>query len=149
MDLVIVFFIVLAAIGVFLIAAGTIGREAHRLDAFSPRVVYEFAEAMDFVAERLPESTQARLTQDELHQLLLAHMQWLRARGLQPDRIMELRQEITDVVVVDETTAAAFLLGEAEKIGVTVLDDVDVVQVVDAHLEYFAAIGAVGPQTSL
>ena len=62
---------------------------------------------------------------------------------------MELRQEITDVVVVDETTAAAFLLGEAEKIGVTVLDDVDVVQVVDAHLEYFAAIGAVGPQTSL
>ena len=52
-------------------------------------------------------------------------------------------------MVVDETTAAAFLLGEAENIGVTVLDDVDVVQVVDAHLEYFAAIGAVGPQTSL
>ena len=86
MDLVIVFFIAFAVIGVFLIAAGTIGREAHRLDAFSPRVVYEFAEAMEFVAERLPESTQARLTQDELHQLLLAHMQWLRARGLQPER---------------------------------------------------------------
>ncbi len=149
MDLTILLFGAVAVIAVFFIAAGTIGREAHRLDAFSPRVVYELATAMDFVAEHLPESTQARLTQDELRKLLVAHLSWLRARGLQPDRIMELRQEITDLVVVDETTAAAFLLGEAEKLGVAILDDVDVVQVVDAHLAYFAAIGAVGPQTSL
>jgi len=36
-------------------------------------------------------------------------------------------------------------LGEAETMGVELLDDVDVVNVVDAHLAYFDAIGAVGP----
>ena len=37
------------------------------------------------------------------------------------------------------------VLGEAERHGVNVLDDVDVVRVVDAHQAYFDAIGAVGP----
>jgi hypothetical protein len=41
---------------------------------------------------------------------------------------------------------AAFLLDEATKRGVDVLDDVDVVHVLDAHNAYFAAIGAVGPK---
>ena len=34
-------FAVIAAVLVFAIAAGTIGREAHRLDAIAPRAVYQ------------------------------------------------------------------------------------------------------------
>ena len=41
-----ILFIVLSAVAVFAIAAGTIGREAHRLDAVAPRVVYEIEEAV-------------------------------------------------------------------------------------------------------
>ena len=41
-----------------------------------------------------------------------------------------------------------YLLGEADRSGLELLDDVDVVNVVDAHLAYFKAIGAVGPAAS-
>jgi hypothetical protein len=42
----------------------------------------------------------------------------------------------------------AFLLDAAEQNNIEILDDVDVVHVVKAHLEYFEAIGAVGPQSN-
>ena len=50
--------------------------------------------------------------------------------------------------MIGEETLTAYLLGEAEKVRVNVLDDVDVVYVVRAHLDYFDAIGAVGPSAS-
>lgn len=134
------------AVVVFAIAAGTIGREAHRLDAVAPRAVYEIVEATDFVADQLPVETQSRLTEDELRNLLVAHMRWLHAKGLQPRGVVDRRQDITEVVVMDETSMVAYLLGVANDMGVEVLDDVDVVHVTEAHLAYFDAIGAVGPQ---
>lgn len=138
--------IVLSAIAVFVIAAVVIGREARRLDAVAPRVVYELGEAAEFVAERLPVDTQARLTMEELTALLQAHLAWMHARGLQPDKVVDRPQDIAEPVVVDQTILAAHLLAEAERRGVALLDDVDVIHVVDAHLAYFDAIGAVGPQ---
>jgi hypothetical protein len=75
-------------------------------------------------------------------------MNWLHTRGLLPEKVTDRPQDIDTPVIVDETTVAAYLLGEAERLGVSVLDDVDVVHVVDAHLMYFDAIGAVGPRTT-
>jgi hypothetical protein len=142
-------FAVLAAMVTFAIAAGTIGREAHRLDAVAPRAVYQLDEAVDFVADRLPPASQARLTPAEVEALLVAHVRWLHEHGLQPDRAVDARQTITDQVVVSEDALVAHLLGVAEEAGVELLDDVDAVNVVDAHLQYFEAIGAVGPQAPL
>ncbi len=130
----------------FLIAALVIGREAHRLDAVAPRSVYLIDEVLEFVAEYLPIETQARLTPDELEQLLTFHMRWLHAKGLQPTNVVDRRQDIQELVVVGEDDLTAYLLGEAERAGIEIIDDVDVVNVVDAHLAYFAAIGAVGPK---
>ena len=138
-------FVALAAISVFVIAAVVVGREAHRLDAVAPRSVYIVDEAVEFVAEFLPVETQARLTPDELEQLLTAHMRWLHSKGLQPSNVVDRRQDITAPVVLAEDTIAGYLLAEAERSGIVILDDVDVVNVVDAHLAYFEAIGAVGP----
>jgi hypothetical protein len=138
-------FAVLAAVVVFVIAAVVVGREAHRLDAVAPRSVYIVDEAVEFVAEYLPPETQARLTPDELEQLLTFHMRWLHAKGLQPSNVIDRRQDIAKPVVVSEDTLAGYLLAEAENHGIEILDDVDVVNVVDAHLAYFTAIGAVGP----
>ena len=129
----------------FVIAAVVVGREAHRLDAVAPRSVYIVDEAVEFVAEYLPAETQARLTPDELEQLLTAHMRWLHSKGLQPTNVVDRRQDITTPVVLTEDTLAGYLLAEAERSGIVILDDVDVVNVVDAHLAYFEAIGAVGP----
>lgn len=144
-----VVFAVLAAIVVFVIAAVTIGREAHRLDAVAPRAVYDLEEAVDFVCDRLPEESQARLTPAEVEQLLVFHMQWLHAQGLQPDNVVDRKQDIDDTLIITEDHLTAYLLGEAARVGVELLDDVDAVHVVESHLEYFEAIGAVGPQAPL
>jgi hypothetical protein len=138
-------FAVVAAVIVFVIAAVVIGREAHRLDAVAPRVVYNLDEAVEFVGDRVPAATQARLTPGELEQLLTFHLRWLHAKGLQPGDVIDRRQDIVTPTVIDEDSLVGFILGEAEREGVDVVDDVDVVAVVDAHLAYFGAIGAVGP----
>jgi len=142
-------FAAVAAVLVFAIAAGTIGREAHRLDAVAPRAVYLIDEAVDFVADRLPPASQARLTPAEVEQLLLAHLHWLHEQGLQPDRPTDERQTIERDVLITEDALVAYLLGQAAERGVDLLDDVDAVNVVEAHLAYFEAIGAVGPQAPL
>ncbi|MEO6653676.1 MAG: hypothetical protein ABIP17_13570 [Ilumatobacteraceae bacterium] len=149
MDATTVLFAIAAAVLVFAIAAGTIGREAHRLDAVAPRAVYQLDEAVDFVADRLPPESQARLTPGEVEELLRAHLRWMHEQGLQPDRAVDARQAIDDTLVISEDALVAYLLAEAERVGVDLLDDVDAVNVVDAHLAYFEAIGAVGPQAPL
>ncbi len=143
-----VVFALAAALSVFVIAAIVIGREAHRLDALAPRVVYDIDEATSFVADRLPSDSQARLTYDELRKMLVLHMGWMHSKGLQPQDVIDRRQDITESVVFGEETLTAFLLGEAAEARIEVLDDVDVVHVVRAHLDYFEAIGAVGPSAS-
>lgn len=139
-------FVVLSAVGVFLIAAVTIGREARRLDSLAPRAVYEIEEAAAFVADILPEHTQARLTMSELEQLLILHLNWLHSKGLLPTGVVDRKQDIAEPVVISEESLIGYLLGEAERVGVAILDDVDVVNVTEAHLVYFDAIGAVGPR---
>ena len=132
----------------FVIAAIVIGREAHRLDALAPRAVYDIDEATSFVADRLPADSQARLTYAELRKMLVLHMGWLHSKGLQPQDVIDRRQDITESVVFGEETLTAYLLGQAAQERIEVLDDVDVVHVVRAHLDYFEAIGAVGPSAS-
>ena len=130
----------------FVIAALAVGREARRLDAVAPRAVYEIEDAVQFVAGRLPADSQARLTFDDLQQLLRAHLRWLHERGLQPADVVDRRQDIDEEVVVDQDTLTAWLLAEAERRDIDLLDDVDAYNVVQAHMRYFEAIGAVGPQ---
>ena len=139
-------FAVLAALVTFAIAAGTIGREARRLDAMAPRAVYHVDEAVQYVAQHIPAESQARLSFDEVEILLTAHLRWLHEQGLQPDDATDRRQEIDERVVISEDALVAYLLAEVERSDVELLDDVDAVNVVDAHLAYFEAIGAVGPQ---
>ena len=139
-------FIVAAAVVVFAIAAGVIGREAHRLDAVAPRSVYMLDEAVEFVAEYLSFESQSRLTPVELEQLMTLHMRWLHAKGLQPSNVIDRRQDIGELVIVGEDDLIAYLLDQADQVGIVIIEDVDVVNVVDAHLAYFDAIGAVGPK---
>jgi hypothetical protein len=149
MDGITIVFAVVAALLVFAIAAGVVGREAHRLDAVAPRAVYQIDEAVDFVCDRLPEESQARLTPGEVEQLLVFHMRWLHEQGLQPDRVVDQPQSIAEPVVLTEDALTAYLLGAAEDNDIELLDDVDAVNVVEAHLQYFEAIGAVGPRAGL
>lgn len=149
MEPITILFAVLAAVATFVIAAVVVGREAHRLDAVAPRTVYRFDEATDFVCDRLPPESQARLTPADVEGLLQIHMRWLHEHGLQPDRVVDLPQDIDETLVVTEVTLVAYMFGEAEREGIELLDDVDAVAVVNAHMDYFEAIGAVGPTAGL
>jgi len=144
-DAITIVFAVAAGVATFVTAAVVVGREAHRLDAVAPRSVYVVDEAVEFVAKYLPTDTQARVTPEELERLLTFHMRWLHSKGLQPSNVVDRRQDIATPVVVTEDSLTAYLLGEAERNDIEILDDIDVVNVVDAHLAYFGAIGAVGP----
>jgi hypothetical protein len=146
MSIVTIFSVLVSALSVFAIAAVVVGREAQRLDMVAPRVIYDIDRAAEFVARALPQSTQSRLTMEEVRQLLLAHLSWMNERDLMPLDVTDRIQNIETPVVVDENTLTAFLLEEAARRGVEIIDDVDVVYVADAHMAYFAAIGAVGPQ---
>jgi hypothetical protein len=146
MSILVVCSIIFSVVVVFVIATVVVGREAHRLDAVAPRVVYEIDAAVEFVANKLPTDTQSRLTMDELRSLLLGHLNWLSERNLMPADVTDRIQDIDTPVIVDENVLSAFLLREAENRGVELLEDVDVIHVVDAHNAYFAAIGAVGPR---
>ncbi len=146
MEPITIVFAVVAAAVTFAIAAIAVGREAHRLDAVAPRAVYLLDEAVDYVSDRLPPASQARLTPAEVEQLLVFHMQWLHSKGLQPDDVTDRRQDIDETVVINEDALTAYLLGEADRTGIDLLDDVDAFNVAEAHLDYLRAIGAVGPQ---
>ena len=96
METVTLVYLVAAVAAVFMIAAVVVGREAHRLDAVAPRSVYIPEEAGEFVAEYLPVESQARLTPDDLEQLLNFHMRWLHSKGLQPTNVVDRRQDIVE-----------------------------------------------------
>jgi hypothetical protein len=136
--------VVTAALVVFAIAAVAIGREARRLDARAPRTVYQLDEAVAYVGDRLDTSEQARLTFDEVRELVRAHMALLHAKGLLPPGVIDRVQDLDEVVVVDETDSVAYAIGWADDHGLAVTD-ADVAAVIDAHLDYLRAIGAVGP----
>ncbi|MCY7298525.1 MAG: hypothetical protein LH616_04865 [Ilumatobacteraceae bacterium] len=138
-------FIVIVGVVVFAMDAIVVRRKARRLDAVARRSVYVPQEALEFVAEYLPADAPARLTVDELEQLLTFHMRWLHSKGLQPSNVIDRRQDVLASVVIDEDTLTAYLLGEAEWSGVDVVEDVDVRYVVEAHMAYFGIIGVVGP----
>ena len=143
MSVAVVLIIAVAAVVVFAIAAAVVGREARRLDALAPRATYVLDDAVEYVADHVPPESQARLTHDEVRRLLVLHMAQLRRYGLQPPVAVDQVQDI-DGVVVDETNAAGYLIGQVDAAGMDVAD-IDVVHVVDAHLAYFDSIGAVGP----
>ena len=136
--------IVVAAIAVFVIAAVVVGREARRLDSLSPRAVYVFDDAVTYVADHVPVTSQAHLTHDEVGEILRIHMNWLWEQGLAPEGVTDRPQDIEAAVVVDETDAVGYAIGQVEQAGLDV-DDIDVAAVIEAHQAYFDQIGAIGP----
>jgi hypothetical protein len=136
--------IVAGVVIVFVLAAVVVGREARRLDAIAPRAVYIDAEAVDYVAATLTTEAQGWVTPEELAELLRAHLFWLWSRGLQPDKVVDQRQHIDRPVVMDDVGAIGYLIGEAERLGIDV-DDSAIAQILEGHLGYLDAIGAIGP----
>jgi putative intracellular protease/amidase len=128
---------VLAAVGVFAIAAGAIGREARRLDALPPRKSFVLDDAVAYVGDHLSPEITATLSYADVRAVVLAQLDVLEARGV----VFETNTD-DDVVVddrlVDDVTA--IVRAEAPE-----LHRDTVRAVLDTLFGYYAAIGAVGP----
>jgi hypothetical protein len=133
---------VLLAIGTFAIAAGSIGWATGHLAVRPRRSVYDLAEAVEFVADRLPPELTAELSFDDVEAVLSLHCDYLTAKGVASHRTAE---DIGDrLVVVGDDEPVAWILGRLDESD-RVLSDEQVVAVLDAEQEYYQAIGAIGP----
>ena len=163
---------VFAAVGlalVVVIGLVVVGRETARLAAAARPAVFDLEEAVEFIAERLPPDSQARMSHDDVRWVLRADADlleeatagapegrypWSRppadAAAEEPEPVPgatvdELGQVVEDEHTVDADHAVARILAEADRAGRDVADE-DVAAVLDARLEYLEAIGAVGGQ---
>lgn len=135
--------IVLAVVGTFVIAAVSVGMVSGSLARRPRRSVYDIEEAVDFVADRLPDELTAQVSYDDVRSVLLFHCDYLAAKGVASERTAD---DIgTALVVVPDDEPTAYVLGKVTDAGLDLGDD-QVVQILDAELAYYEAIGAIGPQ---
>jgi hypothetical protein len=132
--------IVLGGVLVVVIALVAVGREAFTLGAQPKQAHFDLEEAVQFVADQLPDEVTARLSFDDVRSLLRWHLEYLRDRGVPIRRDQAGRG---GPVVVEDDEGIAFVLGRADAEGLEVTDT-EVAQVLDAELSYFEAIGAIG-----
>jgi hypothetical protein len=133
---------VLLAIGTFVIAAASIGWTTGHLAMRPRRSVYDLAEAVEFVADRLPPELTAELSFDDVEAVLALHCDYLTAKGIASHRTAEDIGE--QLVVVADDEPVAWILGRLDESDRD-LSDEQVVAVLRAEQEYYEAIGAIGP----
>jgi hypothetical protein len=124
---------------VVVIGLVVLGRETARLSASVRPAVFDMTEAVEFIADRLPPDTQARISHDDVRWVLLADADLLEAQE-SGEHVSEDHDE-----VVDEDAAVARILELADSSGRD-LEDQDIVAVLDGRMAYLDAIGAIGPE---
>lgn len=139
-------FAVVAAVLVFAIAAGTVGRETFRLGHQPAATILDIDEAVTRVGDALPAEAQARLSYDDVRRLVVAQLDHLEAKGVlaRHGRDVAMTEGGTPDVVLADDDSVAVVLGRAEAEGLEVTDE-DVFRVVSALHAYLEDIGAVGP----
>lgn len=130
---------VVTAFLVFAIAAITIGRETQRLDSVSPAPALELVDAVDWIAERLPESVSAQISYEDVRDLVTWHLQMLEAEGVRQES-----PDMGDLVIIEDQGTIAALVERASQERREITPD-QVRAVLDGELAYLRAIGAVGP----
>jgi hypothetical protein len=136
---VLILLIVITVVAVLVIGLVTIGRLTYRLEAEAPTSLYFLPEAVEFVADRLPDDVTAQLSFDDVQDLLVWHLEYLEDRGVARDH----GDNVTSgPLVAAEDDGLAYVLGKASDAGMEV-EDVWVVQVLDASNAYLEAIGAI------
>jgi hypothetical protein len=132
---------VVAVVAVAVIALVAVGRETFTMAAQPKQALFDIEEAVDFVADSIPDEISARITYDDVRALVRWHLEHLAAAGTPANRWDAPRSRL---VIVDDEEAAEVLMTRAIAEGLDLTPD-DVAAVLAAELAYFDAIGAVGP----
>ncbi len=134
--------IVLLALGTFVIAAASIGSVTGTLAERPRRSVYDLVEATNFVADRLPDEVTARVSYEEVEAVLIAHCDYLADRGVASGATADTVGD--ELVVLADEEVTAWILG---RLGTPAdgLEDTDVVSILEVEQDYYRAIGMFGP----
>jgi hypothetical protein len=130
-----------AAVLVVVIALVVVGREAFTLAAQPKQALFDVDEAVDHVADAIPPEISGRITYDDVRALVRWHLELLAAAGTPTNRWEAGRARL---VIVDDEEGAEALMTRAIAEGLDLTPD-DVAAVLAAELDYFGAIGAIGP----
>lgn len=145
-------FAVVGLVAVVCIGLVVIGRETARLAAAPRPAVFDLAEAVDFIADRLHPEVQAQLSHDDVRWILLADADLLEQATAGPPEARfpwsrPPKPEGRDLAehVVDQDQAVARILDLADRSDRDLADD-HIVAVLDQRLIYLRAIDAIGEE---
>ncbi len=147
--------IVLSTVVVVLIAWVALGRVSAELMGRPATSVYDLNEAVEYIADELPTEMQAKLSPDDVDQIIRWRLNYLREHGQATlGRVDEqaefaarnLRKRGRDATE-GEDDLVDWILAEAEYEELDV-NALDVVVVLDLEANYLRAIGAVGPKAT-
>ena len=130
------------------LAAYAVMRVSSRLAHTRARAVYDLFEAVDFVAERLPDALSAKLSYDDVQEILIWRLDHLRLQGSvtygRGDATATEAEGRNDKVVTSDDDSVDYVLAKAAESGRDI-DALDVVVVLDLESQYLEVIGALGP----
>ena len=125
------------------IALASVGIAVGRLEHETVPAVYRLSDAVDYVADRLPDEVTARISYDDVRTVLGWHLDWFASVGLATSHGQELGDPavaVDDMAVADTDAACDAVV--ARSLQEDGPDPVDVVCILEAQLAYLAEIGA-------
>ncbi|MDW3217874.1 MAG: hypothetical protein R8F63_04610 [Acidimicrobiales bacterium] len=137
---------VVGAVVVVAIAFIAIGRVVGDLAVERPPAVYDLHDAAHWIGDRLPDEVTARLSYEDVAEVLGWHLDWFSEVGAASRYGEELATDAirTDGAVAPDEAAVDAVVARSLATGGP--DAVDVVCVLDLQMKYLVAIGAVGEQ---
>jgi hypothetical protein len=132
------------AVLVVAIAFVSVGAAVGRLETETAPAVYRLAEAVEYVADHLPDEVTARVSYDDVRIVLGWHLDWFASVGLATSHGQELGDPavaVDDMAVGDTDAACDAVVARSLSEGGP--DPVDVVCILEAQLSYLTEIGAV------
>ena len=125
------------------IAFVSVGIAVGRLEHETAPAVYRLSDAVEYVADRLPDEVTARISYDDVRTVLGWHLDWFASVGLATSHGQELGDPavaLDDMAVADSDAATDAVVARSLETGGP--EPVDVVCILEAQLAYLAEIGA-------
>jgi hypothetical protein len=123
------------------IAAWLVIREAGRIAREPPPALFDLEEAHEWVVAHVPNEVAATLTSDDVRRILEFQLEYFEKKGVSGNGSS---QRTAGPVVVGGAEAVAYIVERAAATGEAYIPE-QVHGVLETHLSYLRAIGAVGP----
>ncbi len=133
------------AVLVIIVAFVAVGMAVGRMENETVPNIYRLPDAVDFVAERLPTEVAARVSYDDVRQILTWHLDWFNEIGLAAGaELGDSAVTIGDTTTADLDAAIDAIVAHSVDMSIAI-EPVDIVVILDLQSQYLDQIGAVSP----